>query len=66
MTQLTDRFTLESQIMNCWNVVEDLKMLADRFEGSPENMQALVRIYQLKFEALFDTFEQLIAEGKVT
>ena len=66
MTQQIDRFTLESQIMNCWNVVEDLKMLEHRNEGSVENMQALGRIYQLKFEALFDTFEQLIAKGKVT
>ena len=66
MTQIIDRFTLEAQIMNCWNVVEDLKLLADRFEGSPENTQALARIYQMKFEALFDTFEQLISEGKVT
>ena len=66
MTQTIDRFTLESQIMNCWNVVEDLKLLADRFEGGPENTQALARIYQIKFEALWDTFEQLIAEGVVT
>lgn len=65
MIPAIDRFTLESQIMNCWNVVEDLKMLTERHEGSPENMQALACIYQIKFEALWDTFEQLIAEGKV-
>ena len=61
-----DRFTMEAQIMNCWNVVEDLTMLANRNEGSLENIQAVTRIYQMKFEALWDTFEQLVAEGKVT
>ena len=61
-----DRFTMEAQIMNCWNVVEDLTMLANRNEGSLENIQAVTRIYQMKFEALWDTVEQLVAEGKVT
>jgi hypothetical protein len=52
--------------MNCWSVVDDLKMLADRNEGSIENIEALARIYQLKFDSLFNTFEQLIANGLVT
>jgi hypothetical protein len=63
--QTIDRFTLEQQIMTCWSVVEDLQMVANRGEGTLENIQALSRIYQLKFETLFDTFEQLIAEGKI-
>lgn len=63
--QTIDRFTLEQQIMTCWSIVEDLQMVADRGEGRLENIQALSRIYQLKFETLFDTFEQLIAEGKI-
>lgn len=63
--QTIDRFTLEQQIMTCWSIVEDLQMVADRGEGRLENLQALSRIYQLKFETLFDTFEQLIAEGKI-
>jgi uncharacterized protein YutE (UPF0331/DUF86 family) len=66
MTQTIDRFNLEAQIMNCWNIVDDLSMLADRKEGTTENIQALARIYQMKFESLFDTFEKLIAEGKIT
>ena len=63
--QTIDRFTLDQQSMTCWNVVEDLQMVANRGEGKLENFQALSRIYQLKFETLFDTFEQLIAEGKI-
>ena len=66
MTETVDRFVLESQIQNCWNVVEDLKMLTERSNGSPENLQAMATIYQIKFEALFDTFEQLIANGSIT
>lgn len=66
MTGTVDRFVLESQIQNCWNVVEDLKMLTERSNSSPENLQAMATIYQIKFEALFDTFEQLIANGSIT
>lgn len=66
MEEPIDRFTLEAQIMNCWNVVDDLKMLADRSDCRPENTQALALIYQMKFEILFETFEQLISEGRVT
>ena len=61
-----DRFTLEAQIMNCWDVVDDLKMLTERNSSDPENTRALSRIYQMKFEALFETFQQLVTEGKVT
>lgn len=66
MNETVDRFVLESQIQNCWSVVEDLNMLASRNAGSNENIEAVACIYQLKFEALFDTFEQLIANGSVT
>ena len=66
MNETVDRFMLEAQIHNCWSVVDDLKMLADRNEGTVENMQALARIYQLKFDSLFLTFEQLIANGSIT
>jgi len=66
MTDTIDRFDLESQIMNCWNVVDDLKMLVDLKGGSTENIQALARVYQMKFELLSATFEKLVAQGKVT
>ena len=63
---MKDRFDMEQEVMKCWNVVEDLKVL---HEGVLEKeltrdqisniLLGLGEIYQLRFEILFDTFEQL-------
>jgi hypothetical protein len=49
-------FELEQNIMNCWDVVNDLELL----EG-PE-AAALKVIYKLKFDKLWENFEELCAE----
>jgi hypothetical protein len=49
-------FELEQQIMNCWDVVNDLELL----EG-PE-AAALKVIYKLKFDKMWENFEELCAE----
>lgn len=61
-----DRFDLESRIMDCWNVVEDVKTvlsMADHREVSEDELaNALLGIhtlYQMKFEQLWATFETL-------
>ena len=37
---MTDRFKLEEQIMECWGVVDNLKLLvSDEFQGSSEDNQ---------------------------
>ena len=42
-----DRFDLEQQIMQCWNVVEDITLLT-KLEGvKKEDYQALARIYEI-------------------
>ena len=61
------RFDLEQEIMDCWGVTDDINVLAENvMEKSPDadtianvliGMQSL---YQMKFERLFDTFEQCI------
>jgi hypothetical protein len=74
---MTDRFDLEQQIMNCWNVVEDIKLL-DLYvlEGKPEGgemtkdeisnyLLGLESIYQLKFDQLFNTFSTLVKQRKI-
>lgn len=60
-----DRFVLEAQIHNCWNVVDDLKLMLDSDQVTVENMQAMAKIYQLKFNALYNTFERLVESGKI-
>ena len=62
---MTDRFDFEQQLMACWNVVDDVKLLAKRDAG-PADFEALATVYHLKFEELFEQFETLIRERKIT
>lgn len=69
---MTTRFDLEEQIMDCWNVVRDIECLyhMQDIRELTDDEQAnvllgLSSIYQIKFERLFNTFEQLINRGKV-
>ena len=67
-----DRFTLEDQIMQCWGVTDDIEMIyhtealyenQDRMQNVLLGMQEL---YRMRFERLFDTFEKMVHEGKIT
>lgn len=69
-------FDLEQQIMNAWNVVDDIDMLYTYFGDDPtfaglsaqaedEMMNLLLGVksmYALKFEKLFETFEEVCRE----
>ena len=46
-----DAFSLEQAIMECWQVCDDLKEEMDR--------QVLAKYYQMKFEKLWNIFEEL-------
>jgi uncharacterized protein YfkK (UPF0435 family) len=62
-----DSFDLEQQIMTCWQITEDLKVLN---EGVLEKdlttdeisniLMGLTNLYELKFQKLFEYFEQSI------
>lgn len=66
------RFTLEDQIMECWGVVDDIDMVYSTealYEDQDRMMNVLLgmqELYRLRFERLFQTFEHLIHEGKIT
>lgn len=74
---MTDRFDLEQQIMACWNILEDIKLLSiGVLEGRPDGeelttdevsnyLMGLEAIYGLKFEQMFNTFSTLISEQKI-
>ena len=74
---MTDRFDLEQQIMACWNILEDIKLLnIGVLEGRPDGtelttdevsnyLMGLEAIYGLKFEQMFNTFSTLISERKI-
>jgi hypothetical protein len=67
-----NRFQLEQQIMNCWQVCEDIdavyqvggyrEMTEDELANA---LLGLKTIYQLKFEILMQTFETMIRQGTI-
>ncbi len=74
---MTDRFDLEQQIMNCWNIIEDIKLLnVYVLEGKPDGgemttddvsnyLLGLEIIYGLKFDQMFNTFSTLITNKQM-
>ena len=62
------QFDLEQGILNCWNICEDMKIVADYvMNTSSVDKDKLANIliglsdmYQLKFEKTFDDFEETI------
>jgi len=73
---MTDRFDLEQQISECWNVTSDIRQVCEYVLDAPlepnredkvSNMLlGIEELYNLKFQKLFSTLETLIAEKKVT
>lgn len=65
-TKKSDRFLLEEQINDCWTIVEQLQLARD---ASPESKDQLIDaikvLYQHKFIKLWDTFEDLVQQGKI-
>ncbi len=61
---MSDRFDFEQQIMSCWGVVDDIKLLAKR-GVEQDDFNALAQVYHHKFEELFEQFEAMIKEGKM-
>lgn len=57
----TDRFDLEQQILDCWKVTDDIKLLSGN-EAKPEDFAALASVYEFKFNQLWNTFETMCAE----
>jgi hypothetical protein len=58
-----DRFDLEQQIMQCWSMVDDLRAFANS-GATTDEFQALAKVYDRKFDILFETFSTMISEGQ--
>ena len=61
-TKTSDRFDLEQQILDCWKITDDLKLVAEKGEHAVE---AVATLYELKFEQLWSTFESMVHERKM-
>lgn len=67
-----DRFMLETHIMNCWHITNDLDLLATLISETPmsaEDQDKLMNIviglkdlYNARFDKTFLVFEQLVAD----
>ena len=66
------RFTLEDQLMECWGIVDDLDMVYSTealYQDQDRMMNVLLgmqELYKIRFQRLFETFEHLVHEGKIT
>ena len=65
-------YDLEQQIMECWHITDDIKILSEEvIEGDFSKDQisnvliGLEQLYILRFNKLFRTYEQLLAEKKL-
>jgi hypothetical protein len=57
-----NRFDMEQEIMQAWQVLDDIRMLSTREGTEKADWDAVTRLYQIRFETLFETFEQLIKD----
>ncbi len=53
---------MEQEIMQAWQVLDDIKMLSAREGTDRADWDAVTRLYQIRFETLFETFEQMIKD----
>jgi hypothetical protein len=59
------RLDMEQEIMQAWQVLDDIKMLSARDSTTKEDWDAVGRLYQIRFETLFETFEHCIKTGTI-
>lgn len=70
---MKDRFDLEQDIMRCWGIIEDIEALRENMLDGEREMTTdeidnyllgLKALYSVKFERLFDTFEDCLQRGE--
>jgi len=67
---MSDRFDLEQNIMQCWNVTDDIQLYLDMYDNMDEDQRmnyliGLKQMYHMKFNKLWDTFEYCIHNRKI-
>jgi hypothetical protein len=67
---MTDRFDLEQNIMQCWNVTDDIQLYLDMHDNMDEDQRmnyliGLKQMYQMKFETTWNTFEQCVRTRQI-
>jgi hypothetical protein len=67
---MTDRFDLEQNIMQCWNVTDDIQLYLDMYDNMDEDQRmnyliGLKQMYHMKFERLWDGFESCVRNKQI-
>ena len=67
---MSDRFDLEQNIMQCWNVCDDIQLFLDMYDNMDEDQKlnyliGLKQMYQMKFERTFNNFEQCVRTRQI-
>jgi len=69
MTILKSIHHLDEQIQQCWQVIDDIKLLYDRLDEIEDEddlanyLLGLKTIYQHKFEVLYSTYNKSVHES---
>lgn len=64
---ITNQYDVEQSIMDCWSIVDTLNeiMLYAQNEGTEsvtELINSVIKLYEMKFQNLFDNYSALIAK----
>lgn len=72
MNKEKTRFCFEQEILDCWKVTDDLKMLLEGIldknisrDEIANIVLGLEQLYNLKFQRTFETFEYLISKKEI-
>lgn len=59
-----DRFDLEQQILQAWQITDDILILTEQ-DASMEDMVSLATVYEYKFQRLWKIFETMVHDKKI-
>ena len=69
---MIDRFDLEQQMIACWSITSDIDTLCEGVLESDmttdqiaNTLLGMKQLYELKFDKMFRTFEQLIQNKSI-
>jgi hypothetical protein len=67
---MSDRFDLEQNIMQCWNVCDDIQLYLDMYDNMDEDQKmnyliGLKQMYQMKFERTWNNFETVVRNKQI-
>ena len=58
-TTTSDRFDLEQQMLECWQIVDDIHVMYE-MGTTVDDLDALATVYDYKFKRMWATFESLV------